>query len=93
MKNRDIKIVAEVLENMQPEQRREWFIKIKMAERLQTFASIANHHKFSTWLLAAAVNGNAPWSPRIIKALQADLKLDLAPFLTEREAAKLARSK
>jgi hypothetical protein len=89
----DLQVISEVLEGMTPSQRREWFVKIKMAEHQKTYRDIATRHRFSAWLLASAVNGQATWTPRIVNALQSDLAVDLTPFLTEREAAKLARSK
>lgn len=72
-----------------PEQRRGWFIKMKLDEKGKTLTEVARRHRFSTWLLAAAVNGKASWSRRVVRALQAELKMDLRPFLTKREADRL----
>jgi hypothetical protein len=90
-KNYDLKIVGRILDGMTLKQRRETIVKLCMSERRKNFEEIAHRHHFTTWLLAKAVHGQANWSPRIIKALQADLDLDLRPFLTPQEAAKFAR--
>ena len=68
---------------------RSWIVKMRMVERSQHFNGMAKRHKLTTWHLAAAVNGKANWSPRIIKTLQDDLKMDLTPLLTKQEASKL----
>lgn len=90
-KHYDLKIISKILDGMTLFQRREAIVKLRMAERRKTFEEIARRHHFTTWLLAKAVHGQASWSPRIVRALQADLDLDLRPFLTKTEAAKLAR--
>ncbi len=84
----DLAVVSTVLENMTPTQRREWFVKMKMSERTKSFEDIATRHHFTRARLSDAVNGKSPWSPRVIKALQDDLAVDLTPFLTEKEAAR-----
>jgi len=89
----DLQIVGQVLENMEPIQRREWFVKMKMSERGKSFDEIARRHRFTRAGLGAAVRGLRAWSPRVIKALQDDLAVDLAPFLTEKEAQDFQRSK
>ncbi len=92
-KSFDLVIVQQVLETFTPLQRREWFIKMKMSERCKSFDEISNRHRITRQALSAAVSGQRTWSPRIIKALQDDLALDLAPFLTEQEAVKYRASK
>lgn len=89
----DLAIVQKVLEIYTPTQRREWFIKMKMSERTKSFDEIAHRHHFTATALSGAVRGQRKWSPRIIKALEDDLRVDLAPFLTAQEAANYHRSK
>lgn len=89
----DLIVTQQVLEGMAPVQRREWFIKMKMSERVKSFDEIAGRHRLTRQALSCAVGGQRGWSPRIIKALQDDLAVDLAPFLTEKEAARFHRSK
>lgn len=87
----DLKMLSKILDGMTLLQRREAIVKLAMSARRKNFEDIARRHRFTTWLLAKAVHGRANWSPRIVRALQADLDLDLVPFLTPQEAAKLAR--
>jgi hypothetical protein len=87
----DLAIVQQVLSTFTPTQRREWYVKMKMSERGQDFAHIANHHHITRQALSKAVQGGS-WSPRVVKVLQDDLRADLRPFLTPREAVRF-RSK
>ena len=89
----DLAIVQQVLATFTPAQRREWFIKIRMSDRGQSFEHMATRHRITRQALSNAVQGGATWSPRIIKALQDDLRVDLAAFLTAKEAAKYRASK
>ncbi|MFA7662862.1 MAG: hypothetical protein WCX88_03005 [Patescibacteria group bacterium] len=93
IKNYDVAVVCKILDGMSLHQRREWIVKARMAERRKNFEDIARRHRFTAWLLAKAVHGKANWSPRIVKALQSDLALDLTAFLTEKEAAKYQKTK
>ena len=87
----DLVIVQKVLFTFTPHQRREWYVKMKMSEHGQDFAHIASRHRFTRQALSKAVQGGN-WSPRIIKALQDDLRVDLAAFLTAKEAARYHRA-
>jgi len=89
----DLIVTQQVLEGMPPVQRREWFVKMKMSERIKSFDEIASRHHLTRQALSCAVGGQRGWSPRIIKALQDDLAVDLTPFLTEKEAVKYRASK
>ena len=88
----DLAIVQQVLSGMTLTQRREWFVKMKMSERQKSYEDISRRHHFTRQALSKAVQGEVPWSPRVVKALQQDLRVDLAPFLSEHEAARF-RSK
>lgn len=92
-KHFDIAIIDKVLETFTPFQRREWYIKMKMSERQKTFDEIGKRPRITRQSLSQAVGGGRSWSPRIIKALESHLSVDLTPFLTEKEADKLRRSK
>ena len=87
----DLAVVQQVLATFTPAQRREWYIKMQMSERGQDFAHMANRHRITRQALSKAVQGGN-WSPRIIKALQDDLRVDLAAFLTAKEAARYHRA-
>lgn len=89
----DLTIVQQVLATYTPAQRREWFVKMKMSERTKSFDEIAHRHRLTRQALSCAVGGQRGWSPRIIKALQEDLAVDLLPFLTEKETARYHASK
>ena len=64
---------------------------MKMSERGQSFDHMATRHRITRQALSKAVQGGN-WSPRIIKALQDDLRVDLAAFLTAKEAARYHRA-
>lgn len=85
----NIEKIKGLLYGLNKAQRRRWYVLILMDNRNLTFDAIATKHRMATWTLAAAVNGKAPWSPRITRALEAALRVDLAGFLTETEAGKL----
>ena len=87
----DLAVVQQVLATFTPPQRREWYVKMKMSERGQSFDHMATRHRITRQALSKAVQGGN-WSPRIIKALQDDLRVDLAAFLTAKEAARYHRA-
>ena len=87
----DRQILAKVLEGMRPEQVREWFIKYKMAERRKSYRDMASRHRVSAWYLAASVSGKYPFSQKVVKTLEAELIIDLTPFLNHAEAARCCR--
>lgn len=97
--SRDIDIVFRTLLKMSAEQRRGWWVLMKLAEHRKTVREIALRHRLSAHHLGSAIHGSncagqpVTWSPRVIKALQDDLRIDLAPFLTPTEAAKYKASK
>jgi hypothetical protein len=86
----DLQILAITIEALTPVQRREWFVKIKMSEKQKNFTDIATRHRLGHGYLASAVAGKYNWSRKVVRALEADLEVDLAPFLTPSEAAKIA---
>ena len=88
----DLKTLFTVLKKMTPAQRREWVIKIKMSEARKTYDEMARRHHLSKWLIASAVSGRTSWSPRVIAVLETELKMDLTPFLTSKEADKVDRA-
>lgn len=79
-------------EAMTPVQRRWAFIAAKMAEHKQTFTSMAKRHRLTAWYLGACAQGKYNMAPSAIKALEADLKIDLSPFLSPAEARKAQRA-
>lgn len=89
----NIEKIKGLLYGMTKFQRRRWFVLMVMDKHGQSFASIAAKHRMTTWTLAKAVNGKAPWSPRIILALQASLQIDLGTFLQDKEACKVIKVK
>ena len=91
--NMDLRVLSEILEGMTPIQRREWFVKIKMAEMGKTFHEIAKKHRISVWFLSAVVRGKYPMSARACEVLEGDLKIDLRPFMGHHEAVKAMKEK
>jgi len=86
----DMKILHDVLENMKPFQRREFFVKVKMGERGISFPELAAQIKTQPWYMSAQVCGgyllrgnwiNSNMSPRAVDAVQDVLSIDLLPFL------------
>lgn len=93
MVNMDRNALAEILDGMPLEQRREWLIKILMSKHGKTFAGIAARHRLSTYGLAGAVGGTFPWYDRVVNALEKEFDIDLTPFLNEKELEKNKRNK
>ena len=90
LKNQDIKILKAILKGMKPYQRREWFVKIKMADRGVYFPELAAQIKTQPWYMSAMVCGgymlhdrwiNSRMNPRAVDAIQEALSVDLKPFL------------
>lgn len=86
----DVKILHEVLENMKPYQRREWYCKIRMSALGINFPELAERIKTQPWYMSAMVCGgymlrgrwiNSNLSPRAVDAIQDLLSIDLLPFL------------
>ena len=84
----DLTILSSMLEGMTPEQRREWFILIKMSEKKKTFHDMARRHRMSNWYLSASVHGKYPMSAKVVKTLEDELNVDMAPFLSPVEMAR-----
>lgn|SRR3990167_1497284 len=89
-KYRDIRILKRIIRYMKPWQRREWFCKIKMAERGVNFPEMADKIKTPAWYLNAMVCGgyylhgrwvNSNLNPKAINIIQNFLSVDLEPFL------------
>lgn len=78
-------------ELMTPKARRWAFIAAKMAEKKKNFSDMAKRHRMSTWYLSAAAQGKPGYNmtQRIVDALESDLGIDLAPFVSPDEARKL----
>lgn len=91
IKNYDIAQICQVLESWSPERRREWLVKVKMAEHGKNFLDMQRHGGPMAWVISAAVHGARPWSPKVIRCLQKELSLDLRPVLTPKELDKLDR--
>lgn len=86
--NMDLAVLSEILEGMRPEQRREWFILIKMSEKKKTFHDMARRHRMSNWYLSASVHGKYPMSAKVVKTLEDELGVDMAPFLNLKETSR-----
>ena len=84
---------VEVFEALTPKQRRWAFISAKMAEHKQTFTSMATRHRMTGWYLGACAQGKGNLTPKAIRALESDLKIDLRPFLSPDETRKLGNAK
>ena len=78
-------------EGMTPRLRRWAFIAAKMAEHKQTFTGMAKRHRMTGWYLGACAQGKGNLTPKAVKALEADLKICLLPFLSPEELRKLGR--
>ena len=89
----DPKIWLRVFEDMEPRIRRWAFIAAKMAEHQQTFKAIGTRHRLSSWYIGAAAQGRENMTPRIIHALEKDLRIDLGPFLSPDEVYKTKKAK
>jgi len=81
---------VQVFERFSPKERRWAFLAVKMAEHQQTFRGMAKRHKLSPWYLGACAQGKDGYSmtPKVAKALEKSLNIDLAPFLDPVETAK-----
>lgn len=76
-------------EAMPPKLRRWAFISAKMAERGKSFSDIARPNgRPSAWFISACAQGNRAMTARVIKALEAELNVDLSPFISPDEARK-----
>lgn len=82
----DIGMALTALSSMTRKQRREWFCKARMSAMGLTFRAMAKKHRVSAFLLSGAVSGKHTWSPRVIKCLEAELKIDLSPFFNDGES-------
>ena len=82
-------------EGMTPKARRWAFIAAKMAEKKKNFTDIAKRHRLSTWYTSACAQGKDGYglTLRIVEALEADLGIDLGPFLSPDEVRKINRTK
>lgn len=76
-------------EAMPPKLRRWAFISAKMAEKKKNFSDIARPNgRPSAWFISACAQGDRPMTARVIKALEAELSIDLSPFVSPDEARK-----
>ena len=76
-------------EAMLPKFRRWAFISAKMAEKKKNFSDIARPNgRPSAWFISACAQGDRPMTARVIKALEAELSVDLSPFVSPDEARK-----
>ena len=84
----DLLLLSNILEGMTPQQRREWFVLIKMAEKKKTFHDMAKRHRMSNWYLSASIHGKYPMSGKVVKTLEDELGVDMRPFLNPVEMAR-----
>ena len=82
---------VEVFEGMTPLMRRWAFIAAKMSEQHKDFNEIGAEAGITGWYVGAASQGRTALTPRVIKALEKGLDIDLSPFLSPDEAAKVRR--
>lgn len=80
---------VEVFEALTPKQRRWAFIAAKMAEKKKSFSDIARPNgRPSAWFISSCAQGDRLMTARVVKALEAELSIDLAPFLSPEETRK-----
>lgn len=79
---------------------RRWaFVSAKMAEHGKTFKGIATKHRLGHGYLAeccqGAIKGGSErkLTAKMKSALEIELKIDLSPFLTEREAWNMMKAR
>ena len=76
-------------EAMTPKMRRWAFISAKMAEKKKSFSDIARPNgRPSAWFISSCAQGDRAMTPRVITALEAELSIDLSPFVLPGEARK-----
>lgn len=77
-----------VFEDMTPVQRRWAFVSVKMAERHKTFKDMAKRHRMTAWYMSECCQGlnDRSLTPKIKKALESELDVDLTPFMSPLEA-------
>lgn len=76
-------------EAMTPKLRRWAFISAKMAEKKKNFSDIARPNgRPSAWFISSCAQGDRPMTARVIKALEAELSIDLSPFTLPGEARR-----
>ena len=80
-----------VFEEMTPLMRRWAFISAKMAEKKKDFKDIGAEAGITGWYVGAAAQGRTALTPSVISALEKSLDIDLSPFLSPDEAAKVRR--
>ena len=80
-----------VFEDMTPLMRRWAFISAKMSEKSKDFNEIGAEAGRTGWYVGAAAQGRTALTPSVISALEKSLDIDLSPFLSPDEAAKVRR--
>ncbi len=89
--NIDKNILADVLDNMPINQRREWLIKILMAQHGTTFDAIAKKHRVSKWYLCGSLYGKFQWNEKVNNAFENHFDIDLTAMMSDEEKERLGR--
>jgi hypothetical protein len=84
----DLRALQLVLEGFTPHQRREWYIKANMSAKGYTYQSIAASCHTIPWFVSAQVVGKYSLSPKVAKAFEDCLGIDLLPFLSYKEQGR-----
>ena len=94
MQNYDSEILCKILDGMSLDQRREWIVKMLLASIGKDSAQVARKHRITPAAISAALKGknNMTWTPRIVKALEAETEQDLTFLLTDKELKKIGRA-
>jgi len=72
-----------LFQELTPVQRVAAVIDTAMMLRGQTSASIAKRHRLSRWYVAAVARGKRNMTPALQRMFEADLHIDLTPFLAQ----------
>lgn len=74
-------------DEMFPKMRCWAFIAAKMAEKKKSFSDVARPNGRPTaWFISSCAQGDRPMTARVLKALEAELDIDLSPFLSPEES-------
>lgn len=84
----DLRALQLVLEGFTPHQRREWYIKANMSAKGLSYHALGAKYKIIPWFISAQVVGKYSLSPRLARAFEVELGVDMLPFLSFREQTR-----
>jgi hypothetical protein len=90
VKREAAEIIASLLKQLNAEERRMAVVRMVMDAEGVNCADIARKHHLTRSYIGGCVRGDFPWSPRVVLALEAELRVSMRPLLTEAEAVKMA---